>query len=117
MTVSVPEGGRATTRWHYWVIAGLRHEHELHAPVRELIAKKAAYDAIALAGSAYAAGMQSRNTGRDGVNSGITYQQGYPWASLANQYAQFLYGPKLDYKGSQILKMKKRVVGPSLIII
>ena len=103
--------------WHYWVIAGLRHEHELHAPVRELIAKKAAYDAIALAGSAYAAGMQSRNTGRDGVNSGITYQQGYPWSSLANQYAQFLYGPKLDYHHSQILKIRKRAVGPSLIVI
>ncbi len=103
--------------WHYWIIAGLRHEHELHAPVRELIAKKAAYDAIAVAGSAYAAGMSARNTGRDGVNSGITYQQGYPWAALANQYAQFLFGPKLDYKTSQILKIKKRAIGPSLIVL
>ncbi len=102
--------------WHYWVIAGLRHEHELHAPVRELIAKKAAYDAIALAGSAYSAGMQTRSTSRDGVTGNIGYQQGYPWAALANQYGQFLWGPKLDYHHSQILKIKKRAIGPSLIV-
>ncbi len=85
--------------------------------MRELIAKKAAYDAITLAGSAFAGGQASRSTSRDGVASTVAYQQSYPWAPLANQYAQFLYGPKLDYKGSQILKIKKRTVGPTLIVI
>lgn len=103
--------------WHFWLVAGLRHESELHAPVRELVAKKAAYDAISLVGTAYAAGAGSRTTGRNGVNATVAYQTSYPWAPLANQYAQFLFGPKLDYHTSQILKIRKRVVGPSLIII
>ncbi len=49
--------------------------------------------------------------------STVAYQQSYPWAPLANQYAQFLYGPKLDYKGSQILKIKKRTIGPGPFIV
>ena len=103
--------------WHYWIIAGLRHDHELHTLVRELIAKKAAYDAIAQAGSAFAAGLASRSTGRDGVSGSVAYQQGYPWAPLANQYGQFLFGPRMDYSGSQILRARKRLVGPTLVVV
>ncbi len=104
--------------WHYWLISGLRHDSELHAPVRELIAKKAAYDAIAQVGQAYAGGLASRNTSRDGVSGNVTYQNGYPWAELANQYAKWVHGPNLDNgKGSNLLKLRKRGAGPQFIVV
>ena len=104
--------------WHYWMITGLRHDHELHAPVRELIAKKAAYDAIAQVGQAYAGGLASHNTSRDGVSGSITYQSGYPWADLANQYMKWVHGPALDNgKGSNLLKLRKRGAGPQFVVV
>lgn len=104
--------------WHYWLIVGLRHDHELHAPVRELIAKKAAYDAIAQVGMAYAGGLATRSTSRDGVSGNVTYQTKYPWAELANQYAKWVHGPNMDNgKGSNLIKLRKRGSGPQFVVV
>ncbi len=104
--------------WNYWIISGLRDDSELHAPVRELIAKKAAYDAIVQVGQAYAGGLASRSTSRDGVSGSVSYQSGYPWAELANQYAKWVHGPNLDNgKGSNLLKLRKRGAGPQFVVV
>ncbi len=104
--------------WHFWMITGLRHDHELHAPLRELIAKKAAYDAIAQVGNAFAGGLASRQTSRDGASGNVTFQTKYPWAELAKQYGTWVHGPGMDNgKGSMLLKIKKRGTGPQFVVI
>lgn len=56
--------------WHYNVIAGLR---EAPCDIQELIAKKAAIDALVIAGQAIRPGLGSVSLSRDGVSESVSY--------------------------------------------
>lgn len=56
--------------WHYNVIAGLR---ETPCDIQELIAKKAAIDALVIAGQALRPGLGSMSLSRDGVSESVSY--------------------------------------------
>lgn len=56
--------------WHYNVIAGLR---EATCDIQELIAKKAAVDALVIAGQALRPGLGSVSLSRDGVSESVSY--------------------------------------------
>lgn len=104
--------------WHFWYISGARHDLEFFPSIRELIAKKAAYDAIAIAGNAFAGGAASFSTGRDGVSGNVSLQGKYPWYELAKQYMTWVHGPALDNgKGSNLLKLRKRGAGPQFVVV
>jgi len=71
--------------WHYNMIVGLR---ECPPNLQEMIAKKAAIDALTVLGQAFRPGIGSTSLGRDGVSQSISYttqaQYGLYSGTIAN---------------------------------
>ena len=56
--------------WHFNAVAGLRN---VDAVVLEILAKKAAIDALTVAGHAYRGGFSSQSVSKDGVSESVSY--------------------------------------------
>lgn len=93
--------------WHFNAIVGLR---EASCDVQELIAKKAAIDALIMAGQAIRPGIGSVSLGRDGVSESVSYinsaQYGL-FTGTINAYKQWIeeHGRELraKYRGATMV--------------
>ena len=86
--------------WHYNVIAGLR---DTPCDIQELIAKKAAIDALVIAGQALRPGLGSVALSRDGVSESVSYinsAQFGVFTGTINSYKSWIdeYGKQLRSK-------------------
>ncbi len=71
--------------WQFDVACGLRRlDLPQTAPVREAIAKKAAYDLLLQAGAALKGGIAAESTARDGVSQAISYTQSAQFGMYAH---------------------------------
>ena len=94
--------------WHYDVHGGLR---EVPGELRELIAKKAAIEVLAIAGQAFKSVIGSQRIGRDGVYEAVNYfnpGKGL-YGAVISQYQEFIK--------DTVEKYKNKYRGPNLIVL
>lgn len=85
--------------WHFNVIAGLR---DCPCDLQELIAKKAAMDALIMLGNAIRPGVGSVSMGRDGVSQSVSYttQQKYgAYTGTITAFKEWIDDNLRQYKG------------------
>lgn len=110
MTVNSMRGGRELPNfWHFNMIVGLR---ECTADIQDVLGKKAAIDALTIAGQAFRPGVGSISLGRDGVSESVSY----------TNTAQFgLYnGVIQNYREQiqdQIKKLRARYKGLNMVVV
>ncbi len=95
--------------WHYNAIVGLR---EASADVQELVAKKAAIDALTIAGLALRPGVGSVSLGRDGVSESVSYTTSAkygPYTGVIQSYKDWI-----DERGKE-LRAKYR--GITMVVV
>jgi len=95
--------------WHFNIIAGLR---DCPDDLRELIAKKAAIDALTIAGMALRPGVGSMSLSRDGVNQSISYINSAEfgiYTGTINAYKQWIDDHLKDVKG--------KYRGPTMVVV
>jgi hypothetical protein len=90
--------------WHYNAIVGLR---EASCDVQELIAKKAAIDALTVLGMALRPGVGSVSLSRDGVSESVSYVTGSKYGVYTGQIQA--YKDWIDEQG-KLLRAKYRGV-------
>lgn len=95
--------------WRYNMIVGLR---EATADIRNIIAKKAAIDALTLAGQAIRPGVGSLSLGRDGVSQSVSFtnQQQYGMFNAAIQR----YNDEIK---DTMPKLRARYRGATLVVV
>jgi len=95
--------------WRYNMIVGLR---EASADIRNIIAKKAAIDALTLAGQAIRPGVGSLSLGRDGVSQSVSFtaQQQYGMFNAAIQR----YNDEIK---DTMPKLRARYRGATLVVV
>lgn len=85
--------------WHFNFIVGLR---DCPCDLQELIAKKAAMDALTMLGAALRPGIGSTSLGRDGVSQSVSYttQQKYgPYTGPITAFKEWIDENLAKYKG------------------
>lgn len=85
--------------WHFNFIAGLR---DCPCDLQELIAKKAAMDALTMLGAALRPGIGSTSLGRDGVSQSVSYttQMQYgPYTGAIMAFKEWIDNNLVKYKG------------------
>ena len=95
--------------WHFNMIAGLR---DATADIREIIAKKAAIDALTIAGMALRPGVGSVSLSRDGVSESVSYTNTAEfgiYTGTINSYKKWIDNHIQDLKG--------KYRGPTLIVV
>ncbi len=95
--------------WHFNLIAGLR---EATGDIIEMIAKKAAIDALTVAGMALRPGVGSVSLSRDGVSESISYTTTAEYGiytGTINAYKQWL--------DDHIRELKGKYRGPTLAVV
>ncbi|NJL53723.1 hypothetical protein HC928_00360 [bacterium] len=95
--------------WHFNMIVGLR---DAPGEIRELIAKKAAMDALTMLGAAIRPGVGSVSLGRDGVSQSVSY-------TTQAQYGAYT-GPIMAFKewiDSNLVKLRGKYRGPTMIVV
>jgi hypothetical protein len=102
--------------WHYRVTAGLPDlMNDGRDRVRAAIARRAAIEALVLAGLASAPGLTSENTSKDGVSQSKSYAQGPGgrYSQIVAQHVMFLFGSGGigGPTGGEILKLRQRLLG------
>lgn len=95
--------------WHFNMIAGLR---DAPAVIREVVAKKAAINALAVAGMALRPGVGSLSLSRDGVSESVSYttsaQYGI-YTGIINTYKEWI--------DDHLPAMKGKYRGPTLRVV
>lgn len=92
--------------WHYRLTCGLRDLNNERAIVREAIAKKAVFEMLNSAGSAYRAGYASQSTSRDGISE----SQGYTSSATYGTYGGHFTSYK-EWLEKEVPRMRKRFCG------
>lgn len=92
--------------WHYRLTCGLRDLNNERAIIREAIAKKAVWEMLNSAGSAYRAGFSSQSTSRDGISE----SQAYTSSATYGTYAAHVESYK-EFLKTEVPRMKKRFCG------
>jgi hypothetical protein len=95
--------------WHFNLIAGLR---DAPGDILEIIAKKAAIDALTVAGMALRPGVGSVSLSRDGVSESISYATTAEfgiYTGTINAYKQWI--------DDHIKELKGKYRGPTLIVV
>ena len=98
--------------WHYRATVGLRDLNNERAIVREAIAKKAAFELLNSAGSAYRAGYASQSNSRDGISQ----SQGYTSSATYGVYGGHFTSYK-EWLATEIPKIKTRFCGLQYVTI
>lgn len=101
--------------WHYWLLCGLPTLDGEYEIVREAIAKIAAVNAISRIGTAYAGGLDSVSTSRDGVSINRSFNKDFPGSGLLKEYKTWLYGDGKTW--GNLRRIKDRLVGPQYVVI
>lgn len=92
--------------WHYRLTCGLRDLNNERGIIREAIAKKAVFEMLNSAGSAYRAGYASQSTSRDGISE----SQGYTSSATFGTYGGHFTSYK-EWLDKEVPRMKKRFCG------
>jgi len=95
--------------WHYNLIAGLR---DATPDIIEMIAKKAAIDALTVAGMALRPGVGSFSLSRDGVSESISYVT----SAKYGMYTGAIQAYK-DWMDEHIKELKGKYRGPTLVVV
>lgn len=95
--------------WHFNMIVGLR---DSPGEIRELIAKKAAMDALTVAGQALRPGVGSLSLSRDGVSESVSYTTSAQYGAYTgtiNAYKEWI--------DDHIQAIKGKYRGPTMIVV
>jgi hypothetical protein len=92
--------------WHYTMTCGLRDLNNERAVVREAIAKKAVFELLNSAGSAYRAGYASQSVGRDGISQSEGYTSSATFGTYGGHFTSYK-----EWLDKEIPRMKKRFNG------
>lgn len=95
--------------WHYNLIAGLR---ECPGELCELIAKKAAIDALTVAGMALRPGVGSAAISRDGVSESVSYTTSAQYGIYTGTIQAYK-----DWMKEVIPQIKGKYRGPTMIVV
>jgi hypothetical protein len=85
---------------------GLRDLNNERAVVREAIAKKAVFELLNSAGSAYRAGYASQSVGRDGISQSEGYTSSATFGTYGGHFTSYK-----EWLDKEIPRMKKRFNG------
>jgi hypothetical protein len=92
--------------WHYRITCGLRDLNNERGVVREAIAKKAVFEMLNSAGSAYRAGYASQSTSRDGISESEGYTSSATFGTYGGHFTSYK-----EWLEKEIPRMKKRFNG------
>lgn len=92
--------------WHYRATVGLRDLKADRSIVREAIAKKASYELLNSAGSAYRAGYASQSTSRDGVSQSEGYTASATYGTYGGHFTSYK-----EWLAKEVPKMRIRFCG------
>jgi len=95
--------------WHFNVIAGLR---ECPCDLQEIIAKKAAMDALIVLGNAIRPGVGSVSMGRDGVSQSVSYTTQQKYGAYTGTITAFK-----EWIDENLQKYKGRYRGATLTVL
>lgn len=92
--------------WHYRLTCGLRDLNNERAIIREAIAKKAVFEMLNSAGSAYRAGYASQSTSRDGISQSEGYTSSATYGTYGGHFTSYKEWLEKEMKG-----IKRRFCG------
>jgi len=95
--------------WHFNFIVGLR---ECPCDLQELIAKKAAMDALTMLGASLRPGVGSTSLGRDGVSQSVSYTTQLKYGPYTGAIQMFK-----DWIDEQLVKYKGKYRGATLLVV
>ena len=95
--------------WHYNMIVGLR---DCPQELQEVLAKKAAMDALIMLGAALRPGVGSVSLGRDGVSQSVSYTTQAQYGPYTGAITAFK-----EWLESQLPKLKGKYRGPTMIVV
>lgn len=95
--------------WHFNFIVGLR---ECPCDLQELIAKKAAMDALTMLGAALRPGVGSTSLGRDGVSQSVSYTTQLKYGPYTGAIQMFK-----DWIDENLNKYKGKYRGATLLVV
>lgn len=95
--------------WHFNMIAGLR---DCPCDLQELIAKKAAMDALIMLGAALRPGVGSVSLGRDGVSQSVSYTTQQQYGAYTGAIMAFK-----DWIESNLPKYKSKYRGATMVVV
>lgn len=95
--------------WHFNMIVGLR---DTTCDLQELIAKKAAMDALIMLGAAIRPGIGSVSMGRDGVSQSVSYNTQQQYGAYTGAIMAFK-----DWIDTNLVKFKGRYRGATMVVV
>jgi len=95
--------------WHFNFIAGLR---DCPCDLQELIAKKAAMDALTMLGASLRPGVGSTSLGRDGVSQSVSYTTQLKYGPYTGQIQMFK-----EWIDEQLVKYRGKYRGMCLTVV
>lgn len=95
--------------WHFNFIVGLR---DCPCDLQELIAKKAAMDALVTLGNAIRPGVGSTSLGRDGVSQSVSYTTQMKYGAYTGAIQAFK-----DWIDENLAKYKGKYRGPTMVVV
>lgn len=95
--------------WHFNMIAGLR---DCPCDLQELIAKKAAMDALIMLGNALRPGVGSVSLGRDGVSQSVSYTNQQQYGAYTGAIMAFK-----DWIDANLQKYRGKYRGATLVVV
>jgi len=95
--------------WHYNAIVGLR---DAPCEIQELIAKKAAINALVVAGMALRPGVGSMSLSRDGVSESISYTTGAQYGAYTGTIAAYK-----EWISDETARLRAKYRGPTMVVV
>jgi hypothetical protein len=95
--------------WHFNMIAGLR---DCPCDLQELIAKKAAMDALIMLGNAIRPGVGSVSLGRDGVSQSVSYTNQQQYGAYTGAIMAFK-----DWIDANLQKYRGKYRGATMVVV
>lgn len=95
--------------WHFNMMVGLR---ECPCDLQELIAKKAAMDALIMLGNALRPGVGSVSLGRDGVSQSVSYTNQQQYGAYTGAIMAFK-----EWIDSQLQKYRGKYRGATMVVV
>ena len=95
--------------WHFNFMVGLR---DCPCDLQELIAKKAAMDALIMLGNAIRPGVGSTSLGRDGVSQSVSYTTQMKYGAYTGAITAFK-----DWIDENLVKYKGKYRGPTMVVV
>lgn len=95
--------------WHFNFMVGLR---DCPCDLQELVAKKAAMDALIMLGNAIRPGVGSTSLGRDGVSQSVSYTTQMKYGAYTGAITAFK-----DWIDENLVKYKGKYRGPTMVVV